>query len=185
MRKIVFTAPAVLFFIFVSCNNSGDTKIASSSNSSQTQKNIDADNAISKAFETGDASKLDSFVSVDFVDHTDMGDHKGLDSLKSMLNMIHTQFKDMKMETKRQWADDDYVADWVHYTGTNPTPMMGMPAGPYDIKGMELSRYSDGKAVEHWFFYDSQTMAEWMKNMQGGNMGEGKMMGDSSKMKSK
>ena len=183
MRKIFFTAFAVSFF--VSCNNT-NTKVASANMSSQAQKNIEVDNMISDAFKTGDAGKLDSLVSPDFIDHTDMGDKKGVDSLKSMLAMMHSQFKDMKMETKRQWADDDYVVDWVRYTGTNPTAMMGMPAGPYDIKGMEVARFSNGKAVEHWFFYDGQTVADWMKNMQGGNMGDKeKMMGDSSKMKSK
>jgi len=182
MRKISLAAFAGLFFALTSCNNSAETKVASAANSSQAQKNIKADETIMDAFKTGDASKLDSVISPDFVDHTDMGDHKGIDSLKSMLNMIHSQFKDMKIETKRQWADDDYVVDWVRYTGTNPTAMMGMPAGPYDIKGIEVSRFSDGKAIEHWFFYDAQTVADWMKNMQGGNMSEGK---DSSKMKSK
>jgi predicted ester cyclase len=124
---------------------------------------------------------LDSLISSDFVDHSDMGDKKGVDSLKSMLNMIHTQFKDMKIDVKRQWADDEYVVDWVRYTGNNPTAMMGMPAGPYDIKGMEVTRFSNGKAVEHWFFDDSQMVAEWMKGMQG----MGNNMSDSTKMKSK
>jgi len=186
MRKIFFTGfTGVFLFVFVSCNN--DTKVASANLSSQAQKNIQADSIIGEAFKTGDAAKLDSVVSSDFVDHTDMGDKKGVDSLKSMVNMVHTQFKDMKMEVKRQWADDDYVVDWVRYTGNNPTPVMGMPAGPYDIKGMEVTRFSDGKAVEHWFCMDSQTMAEMMKNMQGasGMNDKGKMMADSSKMKSK
>jgi predicted ester cyclase len=182
MRKILFAAPAALLFTFISCNNGADTKIASANTSSKTQKNMEVDDAISKAFETGNANMLDSLISPDFVDHSDMGDKKGIDSLKSMLNMIHAQFKDMKMDRKRQWADDDYVADWVRYTGTNPTAMDGMPAGPYDMKGMELSRFSNGKVAEHWFFYDAQTVAEWMKNM---NTGAGKMKEDKSKMKSK
>jgi predicted ester cyclase len=180
MRKIYCGVTTALFFVFISCNNSADTKLAAANSSSQAQKNMEASDAISKAFETGNANMLDSLISSDFVDHTDMGDKKGIDSLKTMLNMMHAQFKDMKMERKKQWADDDYVAEWVRYTGTNPTAMMGMPAGPYDIKGMELSRFSNGKAVEHWFFYDSQTVAEWMKNMN-----TGKMQDDNSKKKSK
>jgi hypothetical protein len=184
MRKILFiVCTVVLTFVFISCNS--DTKVASASNSAQAQKNIDADNRISDAFKSGDASKLDSVISSDFVDHTDMGDHKGVDSVKSMVNTIHTQFKDMKIELKKQWADDDYVTDWVRYTGTNPNPGMGMPAGPYDIKGMEVTRFSNGKAVEHWFFYDSQTVADWMKNMQGGMNDKDKKGTDNSNMKSK
>jgi len=181
MRKILFPAYAAALIALFSCNNTAENKVVSATTSSQAQKNIDADKMISEAFKSGDASKLDSVVSPDFVDHTDMGEKKGIDSLKSGLNMVHTQFKDMKMELKRQWADDEYVVDWVRYTGTNPTAMMGMPAGPYDIKGMEVSRFTDGKAVEHWFFDDSQMVADWMKGMQGG----GTNMKDSTKMKSK
>jgi predicted ester cyclase len=171
MRIMLLPAWAFALFAFASCNTSADNKVAAPSTSSQAQKNIDADKIISEAFESGDAGKLDGVVASDFVDHTDMGDKKGIDSLKSGLNMIHSQFKDMKMELKRQWADDEYVVDWTRYTGTNPTAMMGMPAGPFDIKGMEVTRFTNGKAVEHWFFDDSQMVADWMKGMQG--MGTG------------
>ena len=181
MRKILLPACAICFLATTSCNSGPDTKVASATMSTQAQKNIDADKMISEAFRTGDASKLDSAVSPDFVDHTDMGDKKGIDSLKSGLNMVHTQFKDMKMDLRRQWADDDYVVDWVRYTGTSPTAMMGMHAGPYDIKGMEVSRFANGKAVEHWFFYDGQTVAGWMKGMQG--MGADTMEKDKTKKK--
>ena len=180
MTKFSFAVCAVVVFIFISCNGS-DTKVASAASNSKAQKNMEVDDAISKAFETNNASMLDSLLSPDFIDHTGMGDRKGIDSVKSMLKMMYSQFKDMKMDRKRQWADDDYVVDWVRYTGTNSTPMMGMPAGPYDFKGIELSRFSNAKAVEHWFFWDDQTMAEMMKNMNGAD----KMKNDSTKTKSK
>ena len=166
MRKILLAACAFSLVAITSCNSGPGTKVASATVSTQAQKNINADKMISDAFQTGDASKLDSVVSPDFVDHTDMGDKKGIDSLKNGVNMVHTHFKDMKMEMNRQWADDDYVVDWVRYTGTNPSAMGGMPAGPYDIRGMEVSRFANGKAVEHWFFYESQMVAGWMKGMQ-------------------
>jgi len=187
MRKNSLAALAGMFLVLTSCNNSADTKMASANDSSQTEKNIHASQVIWSAFETGDANKLDSVVAPDFLDHTDMGDKKGIDSLKSVVHWLHTNIQNMKMERKKQWADDEYTNEWVHYTGDMPVAMGGMPAGHFDIKAIELTRYSDGKAVEHWFFYDSQTMADMMKNMQGmgGTMNEGKMRTDSSKMKSK
>jgi predicted ester cyclase len=181
MRIMLLPAWAFALFAFASCNTSADNKMAAASTSSQAQKNIDADKIISEAFESGDAGKLDGVVASDFVDHTDMGDKKGIDSLKRELNMIHSQFKDMKMEQKRQWADDEYVVDWTRYTGTNPTAMMGMPAGPFDIKGMEVTRFTNGKAVEHWFFDDSQMVADWMKGMQGMGTGTKDKMDKKSK----
>jgi predicted SnoaL-like aldol condensation-catalyzing enzyme len=115
---------------------------------------------VAKAFETGDVSAIDSVVADDFVDHTDRGDKVGRDSLKAMVNMVRTNFKDMKMETIRELADDEYTFQWMHYTGTSDGLMM--PAGPFDMHGMEITKFRDGKAVEHWAYMD---VAEMMKMM--------------------
>jgi hypothetical protein len=56
-----------------------------------------------------------------------------------------------------------------------------MPAGPFDIKGMEVTRFTNGKAVEHWFFDDSQMVADWMKGMQGMGTGTKDKMDKKSK----
>jgi len=86
-----------------------------------------ASDAISKAFETGDISKIDSVVADDFVDHTDQGDKKGKDSLNAI----------------------------------------------------EVSKYKDGKATEHWSFVN---MIEMMKMMPQADMSHMNNM-DTSKMK--
>ena len=39
---------------------------------------------------------------------------------------------------------------------------MGMAAGPYDTHMMEITKFRDGKAVEHWAYME---MAEMMKMM--------------------
>ena len=70
------------------------------------------------AFQTGDASGLDSVIADDFIDHTDRGDKKGKDSLKAMVKFVHDNFKDMKTEKVRDVADGDYVYSWVNYSGT-------------------------------------------------------------------
>ena len=113
------------------------------------------------AFQTGDASGLDSVISDDFIDHTDRGDKKGKDSLKAMVKFVHDNFKDMKTDKIRDVADGDYVYSWVTYTGTSDGSM-GMPKGPYKLSMIELAKFKDGKAVEHWSFMDSQDMAKMM-----------------------
>lgn len=158
MKKIFFVAFAGLLCICTSCN---DTGTSGTKGSEQKQKNIAASEAISKAFEIGDVSKIDSFVSADFVDHTDRGDKKGPDSLKAMVNLIHANMKDMKMEKVHELADDDYVMSWMRYTGTSDGSM-GMPKGPYDMSAIEVSKFKDGKAVEHWGFMDMKDMMKMM-----------------------
>ena len=53
----------------------------------------------------------------------------------------------IKREIKRQLADEEYVADWVHFSGSSLIVV---------IEGIELTRYANGKAVKHWVFLNSQ-----------------------------
>lgn len=140
---------------------SGNTETKTMDAGSNQQKNLAASNTITKAFETGDVSSIDSVVSEDFVDHTDSGDMKGRDSIKAMIKMIHTSFKDMKSEKIHELADDDYVYSWMRYTGTSDGSM-GMPVGPYKMSSIEVSKYKDGKAIEHWNFMDMQDVMKMM-----------------------
>lgn len=160
MKKILISAFAGLLCICTSCNPPATTATDNDSKA-QEEKNIAASDAVGKAFETGDASAIDSVVADDFIDHTDRGDMKGKDSLKAMINMVHANFKDMKMEKVRDVADGDYVYSWMTYSGTSDGTM-GMPKGPYKMSAIELTKFKDGKAVEHWSFMDTQDMAKMM-----------------------
>lgn len=163
MKKIFFAAAA--FCLCMSCNNEG----GGSGMSEQAKKNLAASDGVNKAFETGDVSKIDSFVAKDFVDHTDQGDKTGPDSLKAMINFVHTNFKDMKMEKVKELADDEYVFSWMRYSGTSDGAM-GMPKGPYKMNTMEVVKFKDGKAIEHWAFMTMEDMMKMMPQPQMDNM---------------
>jgi predicted SnoaL-like aldol condensation-catalyzing enzyme len=160
MKKIFLAAFAGLLCFCISCNSKTEST-SDNKYSEQEQKNLAANDVITKAFQTGDVSGVDSVVSDDFVDHTDKGDMKGRDSLKAMVKMIHSNFKDMKTEKVREVADEDYVYSWMRYSGTSDGSM-GMPKGPYDMESIEVSKYKDGKAMEHWAFMEMQDMMKMM-----------------------
>jgi len=136
MRKIFISAFAVIICL-CSCNN--EPKVASSMD---------------------DAAKRNLEVSHI---HTDRGDMKGIDSLKAAVKWIQENMKDMKMELRREWADNEYVSSWMRFTGNNTTAMPGFPAGPYDWNTIELSRYEEGKLIEHWGFMDIQSVMKMMQ----------------------
>jgi len=144
----------------------------------QEQKNMAAFNEVTDAFQTGDASKIDSVVAEDFVDHSDRGDIKGRDSLKALITMMHNTYKDMKTDVHNTAANDDYVYGWMTNSFTSDGAM-GMPKGPVTMSAIELVKFKDGKAVEHWSFMDMRDMAKMMPPPP--NTGNMKM--DSSKMK--
>lgn len=184
MKKTFSVLTIGLIFACASCSNdktektSGDTMSSEKMSSdkkdhSMAEKNLAASHIVNKAFETGNAGEIDNAIASDFVDHTDQGD-KNRDSLKTMIGMMHKEFPDMKMEMIKEMADDDYVFSLMHYTGTS-NGKMGMPKGPYDMKTMEVVRFKDGKAVEHWAYMQPADVMKMMP-MPTGKM-EDKMKG--------
>lgn len=164
MKKSLLAISSCLFLFCMSCNNkASDDKMGAGKMSDQAEKNIAASHVVSDAFQTGDISKIDSVVASDFVDHTERGD-MGRDSLKAMIKVMHATNKDMKMEIIKDLADDEYVFSWMRFTGTSDGSM-GMPAGPYDMRSIEVVRFKDGKAVEHWGFMEPREMMKWMQQM--------------------
>jgi len=164
--------PMVCFAIcLMSCNNdnkpvvAADTAAAGSTISAKAQKNLDAMHTVTKAFETGDVNGIDSVIASGFVDHTDKGDKKGVDSLKAMIKMSHDADKTMKMEIVKELADDDYAFSLMHYSGTGDGKMM--PAGPYDMHSVEVVKFSDGKATEHWGYMEMGEVSKMMGAMHG------------------
>ena len=158
MKKflLILSAGAVCFF--TSCG--GKKEEGSGGMSAKAKANLAASKIVSDALMSGDISKIDSAVASDFVDHTDKGD-MGRDSLKAMITMMHKSGGDMKMETVKEFADDEYVVSWMRYSGSNGESM-GMPKGPYNMTTIELVKCKDGKAIEHWGFMEPREMMKMM-----------------------
>jgi predicted SnoaL-like aldol condensation-catalyzing enzyme len=156
MKKFLLILPCAAALFLISCNSESKT---SSGTSETAKKNLDAFHTVSDAFKTGDVSKIDSVVASDFVDHTERGD-MGRDSLKAMITMMHQKGSDMTTEIIKEFADDEYVMGWLRYKGTSDGSMG--PAGPYNMQAIEVVRFKDGKAVEHWAFMEASEMMKMM-----------------------
>jgi predicted SnoaL-like aldol condensation-catalyzing enzyme len=153
MKKI-FLLLAGCSLLLVSCEKKGEAGM-----SDRAKKNLEACRTVAKAFESGDPKEVDNVVAEDFVDHTPMGD-MNRDSLKHYIVMMHEKDPSAKMETLQEFANDDYAVVWYRFSG-NSDGSMGMPAGPYDMKAMEVVKFNkDSKAVEHWEYMD---VVEMMK----------------------
>ncbi len=171
--KRIQLALAGLAVLLASCNSATQpaatteaAAVSGSTISAKAQKNLDAMHVVDNAFKTGDVSGIDSVVAPNFVDHTDKGE-MNRDSLKSMIKWSASD-KTMKMETVKELADDDYAMAVMHMTGTGDGVMM--PAGPYDMHSVEVVRFVDGKAVEHWAYMEMGDVAKMMASKPGGKM---------------
>ncbi len=65
---------------------------------------------------------------------------------------MRTAFPDMNVEVEHLVADDDNVAFAYTLTGTHNGPFQGHePTGKsIQVRGMQISRFEDGKMVERW-----------------------------------
>ncbi|MEP6677580.1 MAG: ester cyclase [Ferruginibacter sp.] len=159
--KIILSAVSVaMLCCCMSCNNDAKTGAANDA----AQKNLAAMKGVNEAIKSNNMSKLGDFIAADAVDHAGMmGDVKGLDSIKSELSKMGATSKDMNFEVIKEIADSEYVFQWCRFTGTNVIAQMGMAAGSkYNMTAVEVGKFKDGKAVEHWEFMEP---AEMMKMM--------------------
>src|SRR5688572_18248692 len=170
MKRSLIVLSVGLICILSGCS---DKSKESGGMTAEEKKNLEVSREISKAFGSGDASMIDSLVAPDFIDHTaDRGD-VGRDSLKKMITTMKQYFPDMNMEQMKEMADGDLVFSQMRFTGTSKGDM-GMPPGPYDMRAIQVTRFKDGKAVEHWEYMDMRDVVKMMGQMT---------PADSSKMK--
>ena len=141
MKKLFFILAVVILNSLIACN---------SGMSSTEKKNKEVNSAIMKAYEAGDFSKMGDYIAADAVDHGgEKGDVSGLDNIVAAMKGYREQMGEVKFETIRELADDDYVMTWSKVTGRNMTTV-------------DISKFKDGKAVEHWLYMDPREMMQMM-----------------------
>lgn len=164
MKKLLLSALAFSLLLFcISCNTADKGGLSATA-----QKNLDAQRGIIKCFDTGDFSKLGDYMAEDFVDHAgETGDIKGLANAKAEYERMIQNFGTSKSEVLLELANDDYAMAWMRFTGTMKVDYMGMKAGDkYDMAAIELGKFKDGKAVEHWTFMQPADMMKMMGGAQ-------------------
>ena len=159
MKKLLFAMLMALCICCVSCSDKGAGGM-----SDKAKKNLDAMHAVQKCFETKDFSKVGDYVAEDGVDHAGpTGDLKGLANIKAQMEKMAAMSDGDKTEIIKELADDDYVMSWTHYSGTVKTADMGMkPGDKMNMEAIEVCKFKDGKATEHWTMME---MKECMKMM--------------------
>lgn len=124
--------------------------------SAKTKKNIEVNNAIMKAYESGDFSKMGDYIAADAVDHGgENGDVTGLDSIVSEMKRYQAMMPDMKSSNVLTVGNDDYVFTRATMSGT-------MNGKQTTMTSVDVSRFVDGKAVEHWIYMNPSEVMSMM-----------------------
>lgn len=179
MKKIVFVI--ALISLLGSCNNS-----STSSSNSAADKAKANNRAVLKAIENGDASKLDSFITKDAVDHSspDMTEVKGIDSIKAELGAMKNDFSDVKFDIQQEATNGDYLFVLGKMTGTTTaSPGHGMPPNKkIEMTSVDVLKFnSDGMFTDHWSFNDPKEMMAMMGGDHPMDKMDNKMAADTTK----
>ncbi|HEY0898791.1 MAG TPA: ester cyclase [Sphingobacteriaceae bacterium] len=131
----------------------------------QSAKNKIAAAKIIKAFDAGDTQAFDNLIAKDVVSHSEMPPgikSTGLEAVKEMCKMNKKAFPDMKSVVHTIATAGATVMVFYTSEGTNSGEFYGMPATNKTIKtdGVDIMRFQNGKAVEHWGVYDSMKMMQ-------------------------
>jgi hypothetical protein len=180
MKKLLFMGAVVILFL-ASCTD----KDATTDNGNSAADKAKANNrAVLKAIESGDVSKLDSFITSDGVDHAGGGgmmEVKGLDSIKKDLGSMKQNFSEINFDVEQEAVNGDHLFVLSRFTGTtSATPPPGMqPNQKIDVTGVDVLKFnSEGKFTDHWTFNDPRDM---MKMMGGDKPMDNKTAADSTK----
>lgn len=176
MKKYLLILFAGMIAVTSSCDNDKETtddQPAENKVGSNVEKNLAAVHAVNKFFETGDVSLIEQGIAIGAIDHAAPGGDlvaSNMDSVKAYFTKMRNQFTDMKMEIVKEWADEEYVVQWMKFSGTSKDSQSGVPAGQR-IEGMmnlHISKLKDGKAVEHWEFMQPNDLMKMMGGPQPG-----------------
>ncbi|MFV2072645.1 MAG: ester cyclase [Thermoanaerobaculales bacterium] len=128
-------------------------------------KSTDNAQLVRDAFEAvaaGRIDDLDTYIAPDYVRHSQATPDIQVNSLavfKDFLRKDREAVPDQKIEVIHIVAQDDLVAFWATYSGTQLGPM-----GPFPATGKTLQldmagvhRIADGKIVETWVIWDNLT----------------------------
>lgn len=97
--------------------------------------------------------ELDSYVAPDSVDHDPApGQVPGPEGYEEMFASMRRAFPDLHVDIEHIMATDDEIAFAYTITGTHLGELMGHgPTGrTVRYRGIQISRFADGKMVERW-----------------------------------
>lgn len=116
-----------------------------------------------EAVQTGNFDLFKEVVSSENIDHDPAaGQVPGPEGYRMFFSGLRTAFPDMNVALETVVADEDSIAFAYTLTGTQTGPLMGFPPSGKKVKirGMQISKFKDGKMVERWGSSDELGMLQ-------------------------
>lgn len=117
------------------------------------ERNKEAQQKFGDAINSGNLEKLRDLVAPDVKDHDPAPNQgPGAQGYIDFFSMMRNAFPDMEVEVEHLVADEENVAFAYTLTGTHKGDFMGVSGTgkPVKVRGVQISRFKDGKLVERW-----------------------------------
>ena len=106
-----------------------------------------------EAVNTGQFDLFEETVSIENIDHDPArGQVPGPEGYRVFFEGLRAAFPDLSVALETSVADEDSIAIAYTLSGTQNGPLMGIaPTGRrMKIRGMQISKFKDGRMVERW-----------------------------------
>jgi steroid delta-isomerase-like uncharacterized protein len=116
----------------------------------------------------GNLKLIDELVAAEFVEHEELPGFKpGREGLKDFFTMYRAAFPDLHFQVNDLVAKGDKVWAYITIHGTHKGQFMDLAATgkKIEVKGFDIIRIVDGKAVEHWGLTDTMAMMQQLGAM--------------------
>jgi steroid delta-isomerase-like uncharacterized protein len=127
------------------------------------EQNAQALGKFAEGVNTGKYELFDEAVAPDCVDHDPApGQGPGPQGYRTFFTEMRTAFPDFKADLAALVADEESIAFAYTLSGTHKGPLMGIPATgkKISIRGVQFSKFRDGKMVERWGSSDQLGMLQ-------------------------
>jgi steroid delta-isomerase-like uncharacterized protein len=112
---------------------------------------------------SGDLSIIDELLADDLVEHERFpGIESNKAGVKQIFAIYRSAFPDLHIEAHEMLTEGDLACARITSTGTHQGEFMGMPATGkrIEVDSIDIVRFRDGQAVEHWGITDVKTMMQ-------------------------
>jgi predicted ester cyclase len=165
MKKII--TGIAINLAFAACMppaNKNDVNDLAAKNKAAMQKFYD------EVFNKHNVAMFDSITTRDYVEHaSDPGTPQTREGTEILFKETFAAFPDANEKVILMLADSSYVITHYTLTGTNTGKYMGLPPTnkKINVNGMDIVRFVNGKAVEHWGYLEEMKMMDQMGTMPG------------------
>jgi len=114
-----------------------------------------------EAVNTGKFDLFDQVVAPDCIDHDPAeGQVPGPAGYRMFFSGMRTAFPDLSVTPETIVQDEDTIAFAYTLTGTHTGPLGKIPptGKKVKIRGMQISKFKDGKMIERWGSSDERTL---------------------------